>query len=471
MKNVRTRFAPSPTGLMHIGNIRTALLNYIFAIKNKGTCVLRIEDTDPKRNFDPGAEKIQQHLSWLNLTFQEGPQSGGSYAPYFQSQRTSIYQEHLDYLKEQDFLYRCFCTAQELETKRQRQIAMKKPPRYDGTCRKLTFEQVQHKLAEKIPFIWRMKVNHSQKISFNDLARNTLNFDLKNFSDFPVTREDGSFTFVFANCVDDIAMNITHVLRGEDHLTNTVSQVVLVQAFGKEVPTFWHLSILCNKTGKKLSKRDQGFSLEHLKTAGFLPEAICNYLGIIGGSFENEIMSLPELIEAYNFDSIHSTSQVRYDLEKLTWINHKWIAQYDLASLTNLCKPYLEKEYNISQLSHETLQCLVKAVQTDMQTLQDIVKLVKFYFNRPKITKQELSTTIDSVKIDNLISMLTNQHGSWEHFSTYLKDEAKKHNISNKELFSSIRILLTGNSKGLQIHDLFVCLGQKEFFARLTTTQ
>ena len=182
-------------------------------------------------------------------------------------------------------------------------------------------------------------------------------------------------------------------------------------------------------------------------------------------------MSLPELIEAYNFDSIHSTSQVRYDLEKLTWINHKWIAQYDLASLTNLCKPYLEKEYNISQLSHETLQCLVKAVQTDMQTLQDIVKLVKFYFNRPKITKQELSTTIDSVKIDNLISMLTNQHGSWEHFSTYLKDEAKKHNISNKELFSSIRILLTGNSKGLQIHDLFVCLGQKEFFARLTTTQ
>ncbi len=468
MKEIRTRFAPSPTGIMHIGNIRTALLNYLFAKQSKGSCILRIEDTDPKRNFDPGAKQIQQHLSWLGLQFDEGPMRSNKYGPYFQSQRVDIYQKHLQYLIDHQFVYQCFCTQEELEAKRQRQIAMKKPPRYDGTCAKLTPEQIKQQLGSNKSFVWRMKVDNSNKIAFEDLSRGTLTFDLKNFSDFPLTREDGSFTFMFANCVDDFEMNISHVLRGEDHLTNTVGQVVMLQAFGKEIPMFWHLAILCNQDGKKLSKRDKGFSLEDLRQQGFLPEAICNYLGIIGGSFEKEILPLEELVHAYNFENISSTSQIKYDIEKLTWVNHKWIAQYAPEQLAEKCKPFLTQAYDLSKVSNESLTCLIKAIQTDLQTLQDSVTLTKFYFKKPTIHKEQLQETVSSDKIDTLLNILQTEHDSWESFSTHCKKQAKEHNLSNKELFSSIRLLLTGSTKGLQIHDLFNCLGHQSFFDRLT---
>lgn len=465
MKQIRTRFAPSPTGTMHIGNIRTALLNYIFAKQNNGTCVLRIEDTDPKRNFDPGAKHIQKHLAWLGLEFDEGPQ-GGQYQPYFQSQRNETYQKHLVFLQKSNAIYRCFCTQEELDAKRQRQIAMKKPPRYDGTCAKLLENTIQEKLQNNTSFVWRMKVDPSKQLSFKDLARGTLTFDLKNFSDFPITREDGSFTFMFANCVDDFEMNITHVLRGEDHLTNTVGQVVMLQAFGKEIPTFWHLSILCNQEGKKLSKRDNGFSLEDLKAAGFLPEAICNYLGIIGASFEQEILPLDELIKAYNFESINTASQIKYDIEKLRWVNHKWITQSDTAYLAEQTKPFLAAAYDLSSTSDSSLQCLLKAIQTDLNTLQDSVQMLKFYFNKPTVTKQQLLELVREEKLDQLLVIIS-QPADWDTYSHNIKQQAKAADISFKELFSTIRMLTTGSAKGLQIHDLFTCLGKEEFFKRL----
>ena len=468
MKQIRTRFAPSPTGLMHIGNIRTALLNYIFAKQNNGVCVLRIEDTDPKRNFDPGAKHIQHHLEWLGLQFQEGPQNG-PYQPYFQSKRTEIYKKHLQYLQNNNAIYRCFCSQDELEAKRQRQIAMKKPPRYDGTCTKRSEEDIQSKLENKTPFVWRMKVDPSKQLTFKDLARGTLHFDLKNFSDFPLTREDGSFTFMFANGVDDAEMDITHVLRGEDHLTNTVGQVILFQALDKEVPIFWHLAILCNSEGKKLSKRDQGFSLEDLKAAGFLPEAICNYLGIIGASFEQEILTLDELAHIYNFENISSASQIKYDIEKLRWVNHKWIAQSDITHLTEQCKPFLEQAYDLSNVSDQSLQCLIKAIQTDMHTLQDSVEQLKFYFNKPTVTQQQLLNIASEEKLSKLLKIIQQKEINWDNYSTHIKTQAKAHGISFKELFSTIRLLTTGSVKGLQIHDLFNCLGQEEFSKRLSS--
>lgn len=467
MKNVRTRFAPSPTGIMHIGNIRAALLNYLFAQKQHGTFVLRIEDTDQKRNFDPGAVHIQEHLSWLGLTPEEGPKSGGPYAPYFQSQRHDVYQKNLQLLIDANITYRCFCTPEELDAKRQRQIALKRPPRYDGTCTKLSPETIQKNLEIEKPFVWRVKIDSTQQLSFTDLARGPLTFDLKNFSDFPITREDGSFTFVFANCVDDFEMKMSHVFRGEDHLTNTVSQVVLLKSFHKPIPIFWHLPIMCNLDGKKLSKRDRGFSLEDLINAGFLPEAICNYLGIIGGSFEQEILTLPELVQAYNFENLHSTSQMRYDLDKLTWINHKWIAQYDIVKLTNLCKPYLQKSYDLSNVSDASLQILIQAIKTDINTLLDITTLLKFYFEKPHVTKEELVAIIPEEKIESLKKILQQPHESWSNFSAHISAQAKLENISSKELYSSIRFLLTGSPTGLQIKDLFESLGSTEFFKRL----
>ena len=468
MKNVRTRFAPSPTGVMHIGNIRVALLNYLFAKKQHGTFVLRIEDTDQKRDFDPGAVNIQKHLSLLGLNCSEGPVVGGPYAPYFQSQRQDVYQKNLDILIKSNVAYRCFCTSEELDTKRQRQIALKKPPRYDGTCVNLSDEIIQKNLQDKKKFVWRVKIDAAQQISFVDLARGILTFDLKNFSDFPVTRDDGSFTFVFANCIDDFEMKISHVFRGEDHLTNTVSQVVLLKAFNKPVSIFLHLPIVCNKEGKKLSKRDRGFSLEDLINSGFLPEAICNYLGILGGSFDKEILSLQELVDAYSFEKLHATSQLRYDLDKLTWVNHKWISQYDIVKLTDLCKPILQKVYDLSKISDATLQILIQSIRTDMQTLNDCVTLLKFYFEKPLVTEEQLSKIISEEKILLLQNIFSVHHESWSDFSTHISSCAKSCGITSKELYSSIRLLLTGSPIGLQIKDLFDGLGPTEFFDRLS---
>ncbi|MFA5998862.1 MAG: glutamate--tRNA ligase [Candidatus Babeliales bacterium] len=469
MNSVRTRFAPSPTGIMHIGNVRAALFNYLFAKQNNGTFVLRIEDTDQQRNIELGTHHIIRHLNWLGLTYTEGPEVGGDFGPYFQSQRSDTYQKHLDKLYEKDFVYRCFCTPEELEIRRNRQIAMKRAPRYEGTCLKLTKEEAAQKLNDKTSYIWRMKVDSSKKVSFKDLARGILEFDLQHFSDFPLTREDGTFTFIFANCIDDCEMEMTHVFRGEEHLSNTVSQTVLYQALDYKLPTFWHLPILCNQEGKKLSKRDKGFSLDDVENQGFLPEAVCNYLGILGASFQQEIMSLEELAKTYKFDHLHGASQIKYDVEKLKWMNHKWIAGYDLDKLVQLCKPFLAKQYDLSKISDEQLTLLIKLVQNDLQTLLDSVELLKFYFEKPNVTRETLSGIIESQKIDSLCNILKSEPvtTTWDQFLSNIKPKSKEAGVADKEMFGTVRTLLTGSPKGMQINDLFICLGAKEFFARI----
>lgn len=210
---IRVRFAPSPTGLMHLGNVRTALMNYLFAKQKKGTFIIRIEDTDTQRNFDPEAKQILANLFWLGLSYQEGPLEGGPYAPYFQAQRTTTYTHYLNILEQKGYIYRCFCTTEELEKKRQRQIALKMPPRYDRTCLAYSQEEVDRRLRNTTPFIWRVKLDPETSITIHDLAHGSITFDFKNFSDFPITRTDGTFTFIFANFVDDMVMGITHVIR------------------------------------------------------------------------------------------------------------------------------------------------------------------------------------------------------------------------------------------------------------------
>lgn len=469
MKQVRTRFAPSPTGIMHIGNVRAALLNYLFAQQTNGVFTLRIEDTDQQRNILDGTQFIVKHLKWLNLTYQEGPDIGGPYGPYFQSQRTETYKKHLIKLQESNHVYQCFCTPEELEIRRNRQIAMKKPPRYEGTCLKLTATEIAEKHNQGKSYIWRMKVDSTKKISFTDMARGVLEFDLQHFSDFPLTREDGSFTFIFANCIDDCEMQMTHIFRGEEHLSNTVSQVVLYQAINYPIPTFWHLPILCNQEGKKLSKRDKGFSLEDVEQQGYLPEAICNYLGILGASFDQEIMSLQELARVYKFDHLHGASQIRYDIEKLKWINHKWIAQYSPEKLTTLCKPFLSKVYDISQVSDTTLVQLIKLIQTDLQTLAQSVDLLEFYFKRPSSSFDMYQHIADTTTFNACKQLIQEETtlSTWEAFHQALKIKTKAANIADKVVFSTVRILLTGKPTGMQIQDLFTCLGHQEFFARL----
>jgi glutamyl-tRNA synthetase len=464
---IRVRFAPSPTGLMHLGNVRTALMNYLFAQQKKGIFIIRIEDTDSQRNYDPRATKIIADLTWLGLDYQEGPIKGGPYAPYFQSERTGIYQEYIKKLEDKKLVYRCFCTPEELEKRRQRQLALKLPPRYDRTCLKLSPAEIAQLLTEKKPYILRVQLDQSGSITIHDLAHGTITFEFKNFSDFPITRADGSVTFIFANFVDDLVMKITHVIRGEDHLTNTANQAALYEIFHAPIPTFWHLPILCNAEGKKLSKRDFGFSLTDLMDAGYVHEAIDNYLAIIGGGvFEQEIMNLDELAQKLNFDHIHSTGHVRYDVEKLRWLNHKWIAKLAPQDLMERCLPFLLKSYpQAEKLSRDTLTTLIQAVKTDLQTLADISTALSFIFQAPSIDTSILTPEHSAIAI--IIKNHLDQIAKAEEFVATLKQEAKKQNIPLSQLFWFLRMALIGKEHGPAIHELIAMLGAHEAQARI----
>jgi len=471
---IRVRFAPAPTGMMHLGNIRAALMNYLFAKQKKGTFVLRIEDTDQERNFDPEAKKIIEDLTWLDLMFDEGPEQGGPYAPYFQSEREHIYQEKAVELEKKDCIYRCFCTTQELELKRERQRMLKLPPRYDRTCLHRSSTEIQKLLADNTPFIWRFKLDHNATITITDLAHGNINFEMKNFSDFPLTRQDGSFTFVFANFVDDFTMHMSHVFRGEDHLTNTAVQAALYKAFDAPLPIFFHMPILCNINGQKLSKRDFGFSLRDLKKEGFAHEAIVNYLGIIGGSFEQEIMTLDQLALAIKFDTMQTTGHIKYDVEKLRWINHKWIERYSPSELATACKPFLQEAYpSATSLSDETLTLLLQTIKTDLMTFTDCVNELQFYFSAPTLQKVDIQAIIDPTHLHELATIINeniNVIDDHNLFVTKLKQSAQEKKIPLKELFWFVRLALMGKTNGPAIHDLLSMLGSEQAKERLDAT-
>lgn len=469
---IRVRFAPSPTGFMHLGNVRAAVINYLFARQKKGDFILRIEDTDAQRNVDPQGQRIIADLEWLGLLYQEGPIIGGPYAPYYQSERSSIYQQHLDILKEKHAVYRCFCTEEDLERKRERQIALKQPPRYDRTCLAYTPEDVEKKLSVNLPFIWRFKLDGST-ISVTDLARGTITYDLQHFSDFPLTRADGSFTFIFANFVDDLTMKITHIFRGEDHLSNTANQAALYKAFSAEIPLFWHLPIICTIEGKKLSKRDFGFSLDDLRMGGFIPEAIINYLLLIGASFEHEIMDITELTHAFNFDTINSTGQIKYDLEKLRWVNHKWICRLTLEDFMHRCRALLQTAYpTVARMSDDQLAPLLKPFQQELVLMTDIVPLLKFYFVIPEVSENvllEYHYATHKEHLKTIIHQYEVMHMSPEQFITALTSLCKTHALKTKDLYALLRLALTGSAQGPSLKDLMLVLGSEETLKRFKT--
>ena len=471
----RVRFAPSPTGLMHIGGVRTALLNYIFARQKNGTFILRIEDTDSTRNFDPGAQKIMSDLQWLHLKHDEGPIVQGPYAPYYQSERASIYQAQLEILKKRNNVYKCFCSNEILEHKRQQAIALKMPPRYDRLCLKLTAQEIADKSNNNIPFIWRFKIPEQTTISITDMAYGIMDFELKNFADFPLTRADGSCTFLFTNAVDDMAMAITHVLRGSDHLSNTANQALLYQAFEQSLPLFWHLPIICNTDGKKLSKRDFGFALEHLQQAGFLPEAVINYVAIIGSSYAEEIMSLDKLIEVFNFEKIPAAGNIRYDVDKLRWVNHKWIQNYSPKKLLDCTLPFIQASYStLTSLPLDKQLKLMELAKPHMVTLPDAVLALNFYFNEPDLSASAIHEQVSPTdkNIFEAILSESDTHTDLDNPALFIKtlqEKAKGQGLSSKVIFTCLRLALTGTLKGPTLLETIEILGKEVTLQRLQT--
>jgi len=468
---IRVRFAPAPTGMMHLGNVRTALMNYLFARQHGGTFVLRIEDTDPKRNFDPGGRVIIDDLTWLNMTFDEGPGVGGPYEPYLQSERTPHYEQIRETLEKSNKIYRCFCTQEELEKKRQRQQALRLPPRYDRSCMRLDQSDIDQLLASGKPFVWRLKLDHSISISIEDLARGTITFEMRNFSDFPITRQDGTFTFMFANFVDDLLMKITYVLRGEDHLTNTAGQAALYHAVGAALPIFWHMPIICNLDGKKLSKRDFGFSLQDLHKAGYLPEAINNYLATIGGSFSQEILTLDELVKAIRFDQQGTASQIKYDPDKLNWFNHQWLISLEPIELAQRCRPFLAEKYpRVEKIDDAALATLIQPLKSNMTTLVDSVTVLGFYFAHKDPSESDIRACTSPetrAAIAQIVTQNLDRLAEPTAFADHAKQAAREQSVPLKELFWFLRLALTGSSHGPAIAELVGILGPQESRKRI----
>lgn len=452
---VRVRFAPSPTGFMHLGNVRAALLNYLIARQRNGIFILRIEDTDQQRLIDVGAQQIFKDLEWLGLTYTEGP--------YFQSKRTAIYGEYLAQFQARDLIYRCFCTTEELEKKRERQILLKKPPRYDRSCLLLDTKTSTEKSHAGVPFIWRFKLPDTEE-TITDLARGTITFALSNFSDPTLTRQDGSFTFLFANFVDDVDMQITHVIRGEDHLSNTAVQSALYRAQGAPLPTFWHLPIMCNAEGQKLSKRDFGFSLTDLRTAGYLPEAITNYLATIGGSFSEEVLSLDSIVKTVDLEATASAGTVRYDPAKLAWLNKKWIERLSIEDLALQGDPILLRAIPESgAYPIQSRHALIARFKGEYTTLADIPRILGFVWHRPPID----TGWRESASYRAVAAYSNQPFASAKDLYQALAGVSKSSGIPAKEFFSSLRTALIGTPTGPALIDIIETLGIEETQHRL----
>lgn len=349
---VKTRFAPSPTGYLHVGGLRTALYNYLFAKKNNGTFVLRIEDTDQKRFIKDAAENLIDTLHRVGLEYDEGPHKEGKFGPYIQSQRTDLYREHAQKLLDEGKAYRCFCTPERLEEMRAKQAVAKHASMYDRACLNLSEDEINKKLKNSEPFVIRQKVPHGKKLQFKDLVRGVINFNTSVVDDQILIKSDNFPTYHLANVVDDHMMQITHVIRGEEWLPSTPKHILLYEAFGWEPPEFAHIPLLLNKDKSKLSKRQGDVSVESYLEKGYVKEAIINFIALLGwhpgSGNEQEMFSLEDLIKEFSIEKVHKAGAI-FDLGKLEWFNHRWqkkIYHQKLATIIHKIEPKAEITLN-----------------------------------------------------------------------------------------------------------------------------
>lgn len=374
---IRVRFAPSPTGPMHVGGARTTLFNYLFAKQHKGAFVLRIEDTDKERSDQKWTDQIIEEFHWLGLTWNEGPDIGGAFGPYKQSQRLDIYKEYLEKLLAEKKAYFCNCGAEDLEAKRQDQMSRGLAPKYDGKCRK-----ANHKEG-----VVRFKIEN-KKVTFHDLIRGDVEFDSALSGDIVIAKDLDSPLYHFAVVIDDFLMQISHVIRGEEHLSNTPRQILLQEALGFNLPTYAHIPLLLNPDKSKMSKRQGDVALKDYHDKGYLPEALINFMVLLGwnpgnpsgrsGQAEKDIFSLPELEKEFSLEKVQKSGAV-FNLQKLDYLNGYYIREKSLSTLTKLCLPYLS-ECNTSQFSQKQLEKIVEAYKTRLKKLSDIKELADFFF-------------------------------------------------------------------------------------------
>ena len=469
---VRTRFAPSPTGYMHIGNLRTAIFEYLLAKKYNGSFILRIEDTDQTREVEGAIDFIYKTLELCGFSIDEGPNNDKGYGPYIQSERKDIYKKYAEELVEKGKAYYCFCTEEELEAMRKRAEARKRPFVYDGRCSRLSKEKIAENLANGIPYVIRQKMPKTGVTVVEDLIYGKIKIDNSILDDQILLKSDGFPTYNFANVVDDHLMDITHVIRGKEYLDQTAKYNLLYEAFGWEKPTYIHVAMVLGEDGNKLSKRNGDASFMDLYNEGFLPSAIVNYLCLLGWSPANnqEVFTMDELIN--NFDETRiSKSSSQYDVKKLEWFNHQYIQKMSDEEYLAWIKKYFTKD--VSNKSDEWVNRLLLIYKSHLNYGKEINELVENFFNDNIEMNAEAKEFMESDQvIERVISYFKaelEKLDDWnvDVINTAINNVKNALNVKGKLLYMPIRIKASGLMHGPDLADTIYLIGKDTVIKRL----
>ncbi|HXV13800.1 MAG TPA: glutamate--tRNA ligase [Candidatus Krumholzibacteria bacterium] len=452
LPDVRVRFAPSPTGYLHVGGARTAIFNHLFARHNGGTFILRIEDTDAERSTRESEVSLLEDLRWLGLDWDEGPDVGGPVGPYRQSERMAIYREVADKMVAQGRAYPCFCTEAELELKREEAAAASMPPQYDGTCRNLTAEEIAAKRATGLPEAIRFRVG-AGVVRFHDAVRGDMELAHDMVGDWVTLRSNGLPTYNFAAAVDDHLMKISHVIRGEEHLPNTLRQIMIYDALGATHPIFAHVPLILAEDRSKLSKRHGASSVGDLRASGYLPDAATNYLLLLGWSHpqSKEIMPREEMVKSFGIERIGKAAAV-FDKKKLLWMNGQYIRKLDLDTLIALVEPYTP-EFLKQRYDAKTRREIVSILQDSIDTLADFAHRASIF--EPNVAYDEETQAL--LKTDSarrvIESMVKRMHAheapiTPESFKEMILATGQETGLKGKDLYFPIRGAMTGSVHG-----------------------
>lgn len=490
---IRTRFAPSPTGLLHIGNARAALFSWLFTRRFGGKFVLRIEDTDKERSKEEYELNIMDGLAWLGIDWDEGPETPDNYGPYRQSERLEIYKKYADKLIEDKLAYWCYCTPEELEAEKKEQEEKHLPPKYSGKCCNLTPQSIEALKAEGRQPALRFKIDESEKISFKDLIKGEMEFDPKLFGDFVIVKSDGLPTFMFAGAIDDAEMKISHVIRGEDHLSNTPRQILLEKAMNLPIPEYAHLSMILNADRTKMSKRKNPVSVTaDYRDQGYLPEAMINFLILLGWSPSaeatgdkspkgDEIYRIKDLISEFDLEDVGKSPAI-FDSTKLDYFNGYYIRQMDLGELAMRCQPYLEKAGLLKKagprpvslgLKSELVLKAVGLVQERMKKLSEVADLTSFLFKEPQYQPDLLITkgsdkAITLKALESSSEYLAKEEDySHDSLEQLLRALADKLGIKAGEILWPLRVALSGLPASPGTFELLEFFGKEESLARI----
>ncbi|MGG7621965.1 glutamate--tRNA ligase [Bacillus coreaensis] len=479
---VRVRYAPSPTGHLHIGNARTALFNYLFARHQGGKFIIRIEDTDKKRNIAGGEESQLKYLKWLGIDWDESVDVGGSYGPYRQSERNDLYEVYYKQLLEEGKAYKCYCTEEELEAERNEQAEKGEMGGYSGKCRHLTNEQREALEKEGRQPSVRFLVPSEKVFSFNDMVKGDVSFEADGIGgDFVIVKKDGTPTYNFAVAVDDHLMEITHVLRGDDHISNTPKQMMIYEALGWETPVFGHMTLIVNESRKKLSKRDESIIqfIEQYEELGYLPEALFNFITLLGWSpsGEEEIFSKEELISIFEANRL-SKSPALFDKQKLTWMNNQYMKKQEVDVVYELALPHLQKAGLVSEAMTpeevEWTKNLVALYQDQLSYGAEIVELSELFFKEELELEEEAKAVLQEEGVKEVLSAFASEIEKLpslqpEDVQASLKSVQKATGQKGKKLFMPVRVAATGQTHGPDLPKAIALIGKEKILQRIVS--